>query len=93
LAFSFLYPPFFLFKFKNRFGLSDWHDTRIATQPPAEIQAEFLGKACEMMNRLAFVERYAYFPPFPYTSHESWAHMYEEDGRITPVGEVYRTVK
>ena len=72
-----------------RFGLCLWFDSKVARQPSAEVQAEYLKKACAMLDSLDFVTRYAYFPTFPYIENDAM-HMYEEDGRITPVGEVYK---
>ncbi|KAH7619892.1 hypothetical protein Ndes2526B_g05139 [Nannochloris sp. 'desiccata'] len=73
----------------TEFALTQWESTQVASYPSAEVQAAFVTKACEMMDGLDYVERYAYFPVFPYTDN-SQSHLYETDGRITVVGEAYK---
>ncbi|KAG7674410.1 hypothetical protein KSW81_000066 [Nannochloris sp. 'desiccata'] len=76
----------------TEFGLAKWFGPKEAIYPSAEVQAAFVTKACEMMDGLDYVERYAYFPVFPYTDNSS-SHLYETDGRITVVGEAYKNVR
>ena len=73
----------------TEFGLVKFYPEP-ATCPSPDIQAEFLKAASAMMDSLTYVDRYAYYPLFPYAQSCS-NQLYNTDGAATAVGQVYKS--
>jgi Glycosyl hydrolase catalytic core len=73
----------------TEYSLIRWSDP--PGYPSWEEQAEFAAKSVEMLERLPFVERYAWYslPPWTNDSSETTA-LYYQNGEPTPVGIAYR---
>ncbi|HEX2226270.1 MAG TPA: glycoside hydrolase family protein [Candidatus Binatia bacterium] len=73
----------------TEYGLIRWSEPPVF--PSWEQQAEFAAKSVEMLERLPFVERYAWFslPPSTKDGSDTTA-LYDQNGEPTPVGIAYR---
>jgi Glycosyl hydrolase catalytic core len=69
----------------TEYSLIRWSDP--PGYPSWQEQAEFAAKSVEMLERLPFVERYAWYslPPWTNDSSETTA-LYYQNGEPTPVG-------
>ena len=74
----------------TEFKLIRWYP-RPSVCPQAARQAAFAKAASEMMETLDFVERYSYFPLWPFVNG-CQSELYETNGSITIVGEAYKSV-
>jgi hypothetical protein len=74
----------------NEYSLIRWSDP--PGYPSWEEQAEFAAKSIEMLERLRFVERYAWYslPPWWTSDSSETAALYYQNREPTPVGIAYR---
>lgn len=74
----------------TEYSLIRWSDP--PGYPSWEEQAEFAAKSVEMLERLPFVERYAWYslPPWWTNDSSETTALYYQNGEPTPVGIAYR---
>jgi hypothetical protein len=74
----------------TEYSLIRWSDP--PSYPSWEQQADFAAKSVEMLESLAFVERYAWYslPPWWANNSSDTTALYYQNGEPTPVGIAYR---
>ena len=77
----------------TEWSLVKWGPNQINNKyASSEAQAKFAKYAAQMMDKLPFVERYAYFSLIKYEPPAT-SYLYDSHGAITPVGQAYRSVE
>ena len=77
----------------TEWSLVKWGPNQINNKyATSEAQAKFAKYAAQMMDKLPYVERYAYFSLIKYEPPAT-SYLYDSHGAITPVGRAYRSVE
>jgi len=75
----------------TEFAVGDWEAEsadKIRHKPSAVLR--FMEQVLPMLDRLDFVERYAWFPAKPDNRALGTSALFDEDGKLTRLGECYR---
>jgi hypothetical protein len=75
----------------TEFAVGDWEAKAVEQNrhKPETVQ-RFMQEALPMLDKLDFVERYAWFPAKPTGAPLGTSALFDEDGTLTRLGEVYR---
>ena len=85
-------------KYKRPIWVTEWSLVKwgpghvVNKYASTEIEAKFGKYAAQMMDKLPYVERYAYFSLIKYEPPAT-SYLYDSHGAITPVGRAYRSVE
>lgn len=75
----------------TEFAVGDWKAKSVdQNQHKPEAVLRFMEKVLPMLDRLDFVERYAWFPSKPSSAPLGTSALFDEDGVLTPLGQCYR---
>ena len=75
----------------TEFAVGDWSaKSRAENKYRPEQVVEFVGKVLPQLDACEFVERYAWFSAKPDSAALGPSALFNHDGTLTPVGEVYR---
>lgn len=75
----------------NEFAVSDWKAKSVAgNQFSAKDVLTFLKEVLPLLDRLDCVERYAWFSAKPDSPALGTSALFDDDGKLTPLGECYR---
>lgn len=75
----------------TEFAVGDWAANSVAeNQHKPEAVLRFMEKVLPMLDRLDFLERYAWFPAKPTSAPLGTSALFDENGTLTRLGECYR---
>lgn len=75
----------------TEFGVGDWAAKSVEqNRHKPETVLRFMEKALPMLDKLDFLERYAWFPSKPTSAPLGTSALYHDDGTLTRLGECYR---
>lgn len=75
----------------TEFAVGDWKaKSADQNQHKSETVLRFMEKVLPMLDRLDFVERYAWFPSKPTSTPLGTSALFDEQGVLTPLGQCYR---
>lgn len=75
----------------TEFAVGDWGAKSVEeNQHSAKTVLRFMEKVLPMLDRLDFLERYAWFPSKPDNRALGTSALFDEEGVLTPLGECYR---
>jgi hypothetical protein len=75
----------------TEFGIGDWKARSVEeNQHSPRTVLRFMEKVLPTLDRLDFLERYAWFPSKPDSSPLGTSALFDADGVLTPLGECYR---
>jgi hypothetical protein len=75
----------------TEFAVGDWKAKSVdQNQHKPEAVLGFMEKVLPMLDRLDFVERYAWFPSKPTSAPLGTSALFDENGGLTPLGQCYR---
>jgi hypothetical protein len=76
----------------TEFGVGDWKArTREENVHRPERIQEFMTQLLPRLDACEFLERYAWFPAKPTSASLGSSAIFNEDGTLTPLGEIYRS--
>ena len=75
----------------TEFAVGDWEATTAAeNRHKPETVLRFMEKVLPMLDKLDFLERYAWFPANPSSIPLGTSALFDDEGKLTPLGECYR---
>lgn len=75
----------------TEFAVGDWEAKSVEeNRHKPETVLRFMEKVLPMLEKLDFLERYAWFPAKPSSAPLGTSALFHEDGSLTPLGECYR---
>lgn len=75
----------------TEFGVGDWAAKSVdQNRHKPETVLRFMEKVLPLLDRLDFLERYAWFPAKPTSAPLGTSALYDENGALTRLGECYR---
>jgi hypothetical protein len=75
----------------TEFAVGDWAaKTAAENRHRPETVLRFMEKVLPMLDKLDFVERYAWFPSKPTSAPLGSSALFDDTGKLTPLGECYR---
>ncbi len=75
----------------TEFGVGDWAAKSVEeNQHSPETVQRFMEKVLPMLDDLDFLERYAWFPSMPDSGPLGTSALFDHNGELTPLGEIYR---
>ena len=75
----------------TEFAMVDYSAFPSFTTPHDATQVEFLNMACEMLDGLEYVERYAWFA-VPESQSQPKSNLVDQSGILTPMGRAYKAL-
>lgn len=77
----------------TEFAVGDWEATRVEeNRHKPENVLRFMEKVVPMLEKLDFLERYAWFPARPTNPALATSALFDESGKLTRLGECYRDI-
>jgi hypothetical protein len=75
----------------TEFGVGDWSAKSVEENKHSpEVVLQFMEKVLPMLDKLDFLERYAWFPSGTDSPPLGTSALFDADGALTPLGECYR---
>lgn len=75
----------------TEFAVGDWQAASVEENKHSALDVlRFMDRVLPMLDRLDFLERYAWFPAQPDNRALGTSALFDADGVLTPLGECYR---
>ncbi len=75
----------------TEFGVGDWSAKSVEDNKHSpDTVFKFMDRVLPMLDDLAFLERYAWFPSAPDSAPLGTSALFDANGELTPLGELYR---